>query len=121
MTDLSLDRRTMFKGAAVLTLPGAFPAWARSGTAGLHPAPGVLSGHSMKMFDPSVASDVPMGPGVATLSSMPVDRTADRSMGLEEVDHRVLTHADLRALEPNEDIRTPTRSLDIYLTANMER
>lgn len=44
MTDLSFDRRTLFKSAAALTLAGAFPAWARSGTAGLHPAPGVLSG-----------------------------------------------------------------------------
>jgi CopA family copper-resistance protein len=85
------------------------------------PANESMSGHSMKMLDPSVAPNVPMGPGVATLSAMPADRTADRPTGLEDVDHRVLTYADLRALEPNEDIRTPTRSLDIHLTANMER
>lgn len=85
------------------------------------PANDSMSGHAMKMLDPSVAPDVPMGPGVATLSSMPADRTADRPTGLEDVDHRVLTYADLRSLEPNEDIRTPTRSLDIHLTANMER
>lgn len=85
------------------------------------PANDSMSGHAMKMLDPSVAPDVPMGPGVATLSSMPADRTADRPTGLEDVDHRVLTYADLRSLEPNADIRTPTRSLDIHLTANMER
>ena len=85
------------------------------------PANDSMAGHSMKMLDPSVAPHVPMGPGVATLSSMPADRTADRPTGLEDVDHRVLTYADLRSLEPNEDIRTPTRSLDIHLTANMER
>ena len=85
------------------------------------PANESMAGHSMKMLDPSVAPDVPMGPGVATLSSMPADRTADRPTGLEDVDHRVLTYADLRALEPNEDVRAPTRSLDIHLTANMER
>ncbi|MBJ7444633.1 MAG: copper resistance system multicopper oxidase [Sphingobium sp.] len=85
------------------------------------PANDSMSGHSMKMLDPSVAPNVPMGPGVATLSSMPADRTADRPTGLEDVDHRVLTYADLRALEPNEDTRTPTRSIDIHLTANMER
>jgi CopA family copper-resistance protein len=85
------------------------------------PANDSMAGHSMKMLDPSVAPDVPMGPGVATLSSMPADRTEDRPTGLEDVDHRVLTYADLRALEPNEDVRTPTRSLDIHLTANMER
>ncbi|MES2157877.1 MAG: copper resistance system multicopper oxidase [Pseudomonadota bacterium] len=85
------------------------------------PANDSMSGHAMKMLDPSVAPEVPMGPGVATLSSMPADRTADRPTGLEDVDHRVLTYADLRALEPNQDIRAPTRSLDIHLTANMER
>ncbi|MBH1992253.1 MAG: copper resistance system multicopper oxidase [Sphingomonadaceae bacterium] len=85
------------------------------------PANDSMAGHSMKMLDPSVAPHVPMGPGVATLSSMPADRTADRPTGLEDVDHRVLTYADLRSLEPNDDIRTPTRSLDIHLTANMER
>ena len=85
------------------------------------PANERMTGHSMKMLDPSVAPNVPMGPGVATLSSMPSDRTADRPTGLEDVDHRVLTYADLRALEPNQDVRPPTRSLDIHLTANMER
>ncbi|WP_278374099.1 copper resistance system multicopper oxidase [Sphingobium xenophagum] len=85
------------------------------------PANDSMAGHSMKMLDPSVAPEVPMGPGVATLSSMPADRTADRPTGLEDVDHRVLTYADLRALEPNEDVRAPTRALDIHLTANMER
>ena len=85
------------------------------------PANESMSGHSMKMLDPSVAPDVPMGPGVATLSAMPADRTADRPTGLEDVDHRVLTYADLKALEPNSDTRPPTRALDIHLTANMER
>ncbi len=85
------------------------------------PANDSMSGHAMKMLDPSVAPEVPMGPGVATLSSMPADRTADRPTGLEDVDHRVLTYADLRALEPNQDVRAPTRALDIHLTANMER
>ncbi|MFB0874229.1 MULTISPECIES: copper resistance system multicopper oxidase [unclassified Sphingobium] len=85
------------------------------------PANDSMSGHAMKMLDPSVAPDVPMGPGVATLSAMPADRTADRPTGLEDVDHRVLTYADLKALEPNSDTRPPTRSLDIHLTANMER
>src|SRR3546814_3895371 len=64
---------------------------------------------------------VKMGPGVATLSPMPVDRTADRPTGLESVEHRVLTYADLKSLEPNRDRRAPTRTLDILLTANMER
>ncbi|KEY98564.1 copper-binding protein [Sphingomonas sp. BHC-A] len=82
---------------------------------------GDMPGHSMKMRDPSVAPQVKMGPGVATLSPMPVDRTADRPTGLESVEHRVLTYADLKSLEPNRDRRAPTRTLDIHLTANMER
>lgn len=79
------------------------------------------AGHSMSMRDPSVAPGVKMGPGVASLSPMPVDRLADRPTGLEAVDHRVLTYADLRSLTPNPDPRTPSRQIDVHLTANMER
>ncbi|EJL24231.1 copper resistance system multicopper oxidase [Novosphingobium sp. AP12] len=85
------------------------------------PANESMAGHSMNMRDRSVAPTVAMGPGVATLSPMPADRTADRPTGLEEVDHRVLTYGDLRSLEPFADTRIPTRTLDIHLTANMER
>ena len=82
---------------------------------------GGMDGHAMKMRDPAVAPQVRMGPGVATLSPMPVDRTADRPTGLEHVAHRVLTYADLKSLTPNSDRRPPSRTLDIHLTANMER
>lgn len=75
----------------------------------------------MSMRDPTVAPGVKMGPGVASLSPMPADRTADRPTGLEDVDHRVLTYADLRSLDPNPDGRKPGRQIDIHLTANMER
>ena len=85
------------------------------------PAHEGMAGHSMKMRDKSVAPQVRMGPGVATLSPMPVDRTADRPTGLEDVPHRVLTYADLKSLHPHKDRRPPTRTLDIHLTANMER
>ena len=85
------------------------------------PADEVMAHHSMKMRDKSVAPTVKMGPGVATLSSMPADRTADRPTGLEDEPHRVLTYADLRSLTRNSDIRAPERTLDIHLTANMER
>jgi len=79
-------------------------------------------GHgAMNMRDPSVAPQVKMGPGVATLSPMPMDRTGERPTGLEKVDHRVLTYHDLKSLAPNADTRTPTREIDLHLTANMER
>ena len=76
---------------------------------------------SMKMLDPSVAPQVKMGPGVAMLSSMPMDRTAERPTGLENEPHRVLTYSQLRSLAPNPDARDPEREIDIHLTANMER
>ncbi|WP_420145884.1 copper resistance system multicopper oxidase [Sphingobium sp.] len=85
------------------------------------PANSSMSGHRMSMRDPSVAPGVKMGPGVATLSPMPVDRLADRPTGLEGVDHRVLTYADLRSSETNPDIRVPSRQIDVHLTAAMER
>ena len=85
------------------------------------PANSSMSGHSMSMRDPSVAPGVKMGPGVATLSPMPVDRLADRPTGLEAVDHRVLTYADLRSRDPDPDPRVPSRQIDVHLTAAMER
>ncbi|MEH3100995.1 copper resistance system multicopper oxidase [Sphingomonas adhaesiva] len=86
------------------------------------PANDSMAGHSMKMRDTSLLPPtVKAGPGVATVSAMPADRVADRPTGLEDVDHRVLTYADLKSLTPRTDTRTPTRRLDIHLTANMER
>jgi L-ascorbate oxidase len=85
------------------------------------PANRSMSGHSMSMRDPSVAPGVKMGPGVATLSPMPVERLADRPTGLENVDHRVLTYADLRSRDANPDQRVPSRQIDVHLTAAMER
>ena len=76
---------------------------------------------SMKMLDPSVAPQVKMGPGVAMLSPMPVDRTGERPTGLEDGTHRVLTYRQLRSLDRNPDSRRPSRELDLHLTANMER
>ncbi|MET0362171.1 MAG: multicopper oxidase domain-containing protein, partial [Sphingobium sp.] len=80
-------------------------------------------GHgAMKMRDTTLAPPgMRMGPGVATLSVAPADRMADRPTGLETVDHRVLTYADLKALAPHADHRAPERELEIHLTANMER
>ena len=84
-------------------------------------AGGAMDHGDMNMRDPSVAPQVKMGPGVASLAPMPMDRNAERPTGLEKVPHRVLTLSQLRALEPNPDTRKPSREIDVHLTANMER
>ena len=85
------------------------------------PANESMAGHSMKRRDLSLAPVVKPGPGVATISPMPADRLADKPTGLEDVDHRVLTYADLRSRDAQPDTRTPSRQIDVNLTANMER
>ncbi|MGE4324011.1 MAG: copper resistance system multicopper oxidase [Sphingobium sp.] len=82
----------------------------------------VSTGHDgMKMRDQSRAPGVRLNPGVDMLAAAPVDRMGDRPTGLEDVDHRVLTYRDLKALAPNPDVRPPARSIELHLTSNMER
>ena len=76
---------------------------------------------SMNMRDFSQHPQIKKGPGVQTISPMPMDRTAEPPQGLEGMDHRVLTYRDLRALERNPDVRAPSRQLELHLTGNMER
>ena len=85
------------------------------------PANDSMGEHSMLMRDPKVAPQVKLGPAVATLAPLPVDRLADQPTGLEDAGHRVLTYAQLRSLAPNPDPRVPSRRIDVHLTANMER
>ena len=68
-----------------------------------------------------VPPSVRVGVGVDMIAPMPVDRTGDRPLGLEDAPHRVLTYHDLAPLVPFHDTRPPTRSVDIHLTGNMER
>lgn len=82
---------------------------------------GAMAGmdHAMRAF--SNAPTVRKGPGVQTISPMPIDRTGAPGQGLDDAGHRVLTYRDLVALEPNPDVRAPSRQLEIHLTGNMER
>jgi FtsP/CotA-like multicopper oxidase with cupredoxin domain len=88
-----------------------------------------MSGHahgpghemSMDMRDPANAPQVRIGPGVQMISPMPMDRTGEPGLGLDDVGHRVLVYQDLVALERNPDTRAPSRALEIRLTGNMER
>ena len=76
--------------------------------------------HSMR--DKSAAPEnMKVGPGVDMIAPMPADRTGEPGLGLENVDHRVLTYRDLVSLKPNPDTRAPSRSLEIHLAGNMER
>jgi FtsP/CotA-like multicopper oxidase with cupredoxin domain len=76
---------------------------------------------SMNMRDFSKAPGVKKGPGVQTISAMPIDRTGEPGQGLENVGHRVLTYRDLIALDRNPDTRAPEREIKLHLTGNMER
>ncbi len=83
--------------------------------------PGMAMG-GMDMRDTSLLPpDVKVGPGVDMVAMNPVDRMDYPGLGLGDVDHQVLTYHDLTALEPNRDIRTPSRLMEIHLTGNMER
>lgn len=76
----------------------------------------------MNMRDTSLLPpSVEVGPGIDMVSMNPVDRMGDPGLGLDNVPHKVLTYKDLVALEPNDDLRRPSRSMEIHLTGNMER
>ncbi len=76
----------------------------------------------MNMRDTSkLPSDVKIGPGIDMVSMNPVDRMGDPGLGLDNVPHKVLNYRDLVALESNDDLRRPSRQMEIHLTGNMER
>jgi CopA family copper-resistance protein len=76
----------------------------------------------MNMRDTSMLPpDVKVGPGLDMVAMNPVDRMGDPGIGLAGLPHKVLTYKDLVALEPNDDLRTPSRQMEIHLTGNMER
>lgn len=99
------------------------PGMDHSGMAGMDMSGGghAMDMGAMNMRDFSVAPGVKQGPGVQTISAMPVDRTGEPGQGLADVGYKVLVYRDLMALDRNPDVRAPSRSLDIHLTGNMER
>ncbi|MDT0576451.1 copper resistance system multicopper oxidase [Croceicoccus sp. F390] len=81
-----------------------------------------MSMGGMDMRDTSrLPPDVEVGPGIDMVSMNPQDRMGDPGIGLDKVSHKVLNYKDLVALEPNDDLRTPSRQMEIHLTGNMER
>jgi CopA family copper-resistance protein len=90
-------------------------------TAAAAPAPN-HSMDGMSMRDTSLLPpDVAIGPGIDMVSMAPVDKMGDPGLGLRDVAHRVLNYRLLAALEPNRDVREPSRLLELHLTGNMER
>jgi FtsP/CotA-like multicopper oxidase with cupredoxin domain len=77
--------------------------------------------HTMAMRDGANAPQVDLNPGVDMIAPMPMDRTGEPGLGLENVGHRTLTYRDLVSLDPNPDRRAPTRTVEVHLTGNMER
>ena len=76
----------------------------------------------MDMRDVSkLPPDVKVGPGIDMVSADPRDRMGDPGVGLDDVEGKVLTYRDLVALRPNDDLRAPSRLMEIHLTGNMER
>ncbi|TAK02413.1 MAG: copper resistance protein CopA, partial [Candidatus Manganitrophaceae bacterium] len=61
------------------------------------------------------------GPGNAMIAMAPRSRLREPGAGLENTGTRVLTYADLRALEPGYDRRPPEREIELHLTGNMDR
>ena len=83
---------------------------------------GSMDMSGMDMRDTSLLPpDVAVGPGIDMVSMNPVDRMGDPGIGLGDVPHKVLTYKDLVALAPNDDLRQPSRQMEIHLTGNMER
>lgn len=83
-------------------------------------AMGAMAG--MNMRDTSMLPpQVKVGPGIDMVAMNPQDRTSYPGLGLDKVDHRILNYRQMVALEPNKDLRTPSRAMEIHLTGNMER
>ena len=125
MKDMGMDMSAMDHGAQPgmdhAAMGHAMPGMAAPGMAPPRVRGSDAMGHSMDMRDLSAAPQVKPGPGVQSISPMPVDRTGEPGQGLESVGHRVLVYRDLIALEPNPDTRPPSRAMEIRLTGNMER
>jgi len=122
MRDMGMDMAGMDMpgsggGTIDLSKPDAAAEGMEHGAAG-----GTASGAmSMKMRDPKNAPQVVRGPGVQTIAPMPMDRTGEPGIGLENARHKVLVYRDLVALEPNPDARAAAREIELHLTGNMER
>ncbi len=107
--------------------PAAMTQSMKNGHDGHGGNPDAHNGHDMSAMQ--TKTDAPAlqshehknGIGVTGLAETPSDRLSEPGLGLENQPHRVLTYADLSALDMNPDMRDPERELELHLTGNMER
>jgi CopA family copper-resistance protein len=62
-----------------------------------------------------------LGPQVDNIAEAPAARLSEPGNGLNRLDRRILTYADLRARYRGVDPRPPSRDIEIHLTGNMQR
>jgi FtsP/CotA-like multicopper oxidase with cupredoxin domain len=68
--------------------------------------------------DPKTLNGAPAVDNVAMATR---GRLSEAGDGLDGDGRKVLTYADLRALEPDSDTRPPARDIEFHLTGNMQR
>jgi len=119
MSDMGMDHQDM---AGMSHAEANQEAMDHGGTTGMdHGAGG--HGAMAPAAEPTVTRHAPggHGPGNISVAEMPRDRLGERGMGLESVEHRVLTYSQLRNVVAMRDRRPPSRTIELHLTGNMER
>ena len=93
-----------------------------------HSMPGMAMGHaSMPDMEREPSGQAALkrrmqgSPEVDNVAMMPTERLDEPGGGLDGNGRRVLTYADLRAVQPGDDPRPPSREIILHLTGNMER
>jgi CopA family copper-resistance protein len=61
------------------------------------------------------------GPGNSSVPMSLSNRLNEPGTGFTKEDGKVLTYADLASLNPQPDLREPTRAIELHLTGNMDR
>jgi FtsP/CotA-like multicopper oxidase with cupredoxin domain len=92
--------------------------------AGMNMAGGSMAGMDMGSMDMPLdptAKRMQGTPGVDNVAMMPTERLHEAGSGLDGNGRRVLTYADLRATQPGDDPRPPSREILLHLTGNMSR
>ncbi|MBS0640896.1 MAG: copper resistance system multicopper oxidase [Proteobacteria bacterium] len=110
---------------------GSMPGMAMDhGSMAGHSMPGMAMGHGgmsgaggggMDMELDATAKRIQGSPAVDNVAMMPTNRLNEAGDGLDGNGRRVLTYEDLRAIQPGDDPRPPSREIVLHLTGNMQR